>query len=282
MTDTPKKNPVSSKPKNSKPEDESQTTTQVLRAELQIPPSVTEACQTDNRKKNRFEWGKIIIQIVTLGVISVYTYIAYHQWDITKQALTANERPWLAVDVDIGGDLKFQKTDGTVVIPLIIKITNLGKQLAQNVSPEFKVIVSDPADVPLEEPKIFAYATEAAKAKPRSVSFVGHALFPDKDTPWIVGESFVISSKDVKSIKGTFTDTEGPRQLMIFGCVAYKYALDESIHRTGFIGEIGMKPISGVLNGDVLNGVTFINAITKNIPSEQLKIARMLEGFFAD
>jgi len=277
MTDTRKKGPIGSESENDKPKDETQTTAPILRAELQIPPSITNACQANDRKKNRFEWGKLIIEIITLAVISIYTCIAYHQWDITKQALTAHERPWLAVDVDIGGDLKFQKTDRTAVVSLIIKITNLGKQLAQTVIPAFKIIVCDTADIPLEEPKIFEYATDAAKAKPRSVPFVGHALFPDKGTPWIVKESFIINSNDVKAIKGNFTDTKGPRQLMVIGCVAYKYALDESVHRTGFIGEIGMKPTP-----DAPGSVLFISAITKDISSKRLKIARMIEGFFAD
>ena len=275
MTDTPEKEPIRSRTKPSNSKNKNRDPEPILRAELQIPHSIINACEANNRKKNRFEWWKLGIQAATLAIIGVYTFIAYHQWDITRQALTTNERPWIAVDVAIGGDLKFQKIDGSATIPLIITMTNLGKTPAQKVFKAFKVIPSDTTDVAVEEQKLFKYATEAVKAEP-GVPYIGYTLFPAKDTPLVVKETFIISPDDVKVISTTFGPAHA-KQLMIFGCVAYRYAFDNSIHRTGFIGTIGIKR-----NPDNPNVVGLISAITEDISSEQIKILQMLQGFYAD
>ena len=273
MTDTPKKRPTHAKTKDDGIQGGNRNVEQVSQTDLHIPPSIIDAYEADQTRKNRLERWRLALEAATLVAVVTYTVVAYHQWDTTRQALTANERPWLAVDLDIGGNLEYQKKDGSVVVPLIIKITNLGKAPAQNIMPRFSAVVSNPVDVFSTEEKIFKYVTEAAKVEPRSVPSVGRILFPGKDTQ--LKTSFVINSNDTKAI-GRDTP-KGFQQLMIVGCVAYKYAFDKSVHRTGLVSEIGMKPTP-----DSPNVATIMTAITKSIQSRQLKTLEMLQGWYAD
>jgi hypothetical protein len=78
MADAPHENRVDSDTEKQKPENESQDATPILRAELQIPHSVIDAYNTEQKKKNRLEWWKLGIQAATLIAIVFYTVIVYH------------------------------------------------------------------------------------------------------------------------------------------------------------------------------------------------------------
>lgn len=92
MADAPDKDSINSINKGNQSEAEHQETPPVLRAELQIPHSVIDAYQTDQKRKNRLERWKFRVEILTLLVVTVYTIVAYHQWRTMRNATKATQR----------------------------------------------------------------------------------------------------------------------------------------------------------------------------------------------
>lgn len=112
MADTPDKDSINSVTKEHQAEEKHQNTSPVLRAKFQIPHSVINNYQTEQKTKNRFERWKFGVEIFTLLVIGTYTVIVYHQWNAMREATDAAKKSANAAKdaIEIAKDtLKIQK-----------------------------------------------------------------------------------------------------------------------------------------------------------------------------
>ena len=94
MVDTPKQNATDSEATNNHPnesEKESADTSMRSPAKSNAIPPTKQFTTTKRRRKYWFEWGKFIVEVLTLLIISSYTVIAYHQWDEMRIATKATQ-----------------------------------------------------------------------------------------------------------------------------------------------------------------------------------------------
>lgn len=92
MTDTPDKEPTDPVLTNHDSEEKHQKTSPVLPAKIQIPHSITNCYKSEKKRKNRFEWGKLCVEILTLLAVMFYASIAYYQWGAMREATDAAKK----------------------------------------------------------------------------------------------------------------------------------------------------------------------------------------------
>lgn len=85
-------------------EKKSTNATQQVASESNVVPPIHNAHTSKRKKKCWLEWGKFAVEVLTLIVVTVYTGIAYHQWESMRDATTASttafrldQRAWVGV-----------------------------------------------------------------------------------------------------------------------------------------------------------------------------------------
>lgn len=149
--------------------------------------------------------------------------------ELNRKIFIAGQRPWLLIDVQIGGPLHYNVNGANFTFD--ITITNNGRLPATNV--DINLEVSAPAigieSQDLVRPKRNAMITRAAHRKKESF---GHTVFPGKPVKQTVSTS--VSNAEIARI------TQMAQFIMptVIGAVSYFFAGDDAAHQTSFVYDI--------------------------------------------
>ena len=194
--------------------------------------------------------------------------------DIAERALVASNRPWIKVDIAVGGPIRYDVNGVNFTFNYVL--TNIGHAPATNVWVSPRVIAPDPDSGKPFDPR-GELRTEIAQLKSRPPSPWGFALFPGDS---IVQPITVTIGTDVlKKITEKF-EVIYPQ---IIGAVDYRMGFDDAAHQTGFIFEVrrseAPRPVS--IEKNRWPPAIFIDE--GDIPAEEVRISRsFIEGGYAD
>lgn len=149
--------------------------------------------------------------------------------DIAEKTMVSAHRPWVSVRLDIGSGLTFNEQGGNIII--VFKMKNVGNSPAVGTRVNAKVILGfNPKDAIIEQKTMLATAQKYPS--PIANTF-GQMLFPGEEFTQTI--SFTISHE---AIKKNEIENSGMTTPFIVGCVVYGFSFDESIHKTGVIGQV--------------------------------------------
>lgn len=183
---------------------------------------------------------------------------AGEQVRIARQAVNANERAWLSVELNSHEGLAFERLGGPRLrINLFIK--NIGKTAAMNVHTQVWMF-SRATDAPIKGREL---AVEQRKTSPTS----SRLLLPQDgyDRPWVVG----LHPREIRE-DPLAEDLLHPA---IFACVTYQTLPDLALHQTAVCYSLSMQEPDGRFAGLLKVGVF--------VPSDKLR-ASVASGGFAD
>jgi hypothetical protein len=93
-----------------------------------IIPNVVPSPPSDEKAKKTVyvytPWWKTLAEMVGIIAIVAYTIVSYCQWQTAKDTLVASERPWVALDVNIGGRFTIDASGAHIPVKLILE--NIG------------------------------------------------------------------------------------------------------------------------------------------------------------
>jgi hypothetical protein len=248
MADTPDKDSTNSINIEHQSEEKHQDTSPILRAELQIPHSVTDACHSEQKRKYRLEWWKFCVEILTLLAITAYAVIAYHQWgamkdaaDATKKSADATTKAVQIAENTLKANIEISRRDqrawvGVIAVepPVLKDPNNNPVYVKEGLPAKFGVVISNFGKSPAlkVKPAINAYLLAAdAKLSPgygigerRSIGVIqpqARGTLPTNPTPTIFNASHINDMKSGKLI------------LYLFGMITYEDVFKEP-HCTTF------------------------------------------------
>lgn len=184
---------------------------------------------------------------------------------VAQQALIAQERPWVSVNMRIGSNLVFDKGHGQITIDFLLK--NFGNSPALEVEIEFKIItvLTNAWDVMKEISRIAKNRSKQRGEK------IGHRIFPDQDE-FVYSIGKPITQKEVyEAYKDIGIDEIKMFTAFIVGCAVYKSAFSDENHITEFFVMMG--------KADPNNPKNFMALSTEDgvTPADQLSL-RLLMG----
>ena len=223
-----------------------------------IPPTHN-AHASKRKKKCWLEWGKFTVEVLTLIVISVYTRIAYHQWqemikstnaaksaaDTAQDTLVASNRPWLELRPHIVGPLTLNE-QGEIRIILQVDAENIGHSPAVRVASQQKaiqLILNTPN--PWQELRNVCEQASAQSENPHNRG-VTSKIFPSKPYQELINVG--LSKEEVaRSVNDIFpaAGTDPHIHPAVIWCVAYRADFSEVVHRTGYVWEVKRRTANG-------------------------------------
>jgi hypothetical protein len=194
--------------------------------------------------------------------------------DISAKALIAANRPWIKVDIQVGGPIFYNVNGANFTLRYIL--TNVGHAPATNVwiSPRvtFPVLRED-------RPGVYSARTEMLKEiaalKSRPPSPFGYSMFPGET---ITQDILVtMSNADIelatKLIKAIYPD--------VVGAVDYRMGFDDKPHQTGFIVQIRRSDTPRPTAKDRSPSAIWIDE--GDVPASEVRLSRsIIEGGYAD
>jgi hypothetical protein len=151
---------------------------------------------------------------------------AGEQAEVSRKLLISDQRPWIAVRLRLGSDLKYfdlesqPKALGTGVdFKIIAEITNLGK------TPALRVHTNIIAFVKNREQDLIESAKQFARDSANSGSASGRLVMPGEnyDRPW----SLAVGASEIASF-----GFDESYYINLFVCVSYEIPHDSEIHQT--------------------------------------------------
>lgn len=165
LADTPEQKAVSPNAADThaeKSEEKTANTGLPVSSESDVVPPVSNARAAKRKKKCCLEWGKFAVEVLTLIVISIYTCIAYHQWqemikateaarvgaeaaenaanvaktgvEQTRNEMEEDRRAWIGVSsqppINYTGRMG---PDQKILIEFTINVSNSGRTVANNI-----------------------------------------------------------------------------------------------------------------------------------------------------
>jgi hypothetical protein len=196
--------------------------------------------------------------------------------DVAEKSLIASNRPWVKVDIAVGGPIFYNVNGGNFTIRYIL--TNIGHSPASNVwvtakviAPEFGGGNNKPFD-----PRA-SLREEIAQLKSRPPTPFGFPLFPGETVTQDITVS--IGAEDLKRITKDFP--------LIFpnivGAADYRIGFDDRAHQTGFVIEVrrseAPRPESTAKN----RYPAAIFTDEGDVPAAEVRLFRsFIEGGYAD
>lgn len=156
---------------------------------------------------------------------------------ISQKQLMASQRPWLRVEIDIGGPLSNTENQTTVTVNIIV--TNIGNSPAKEVSPNVGIYIAAlPQRIGYGHPPAVDLSDER----------VCRQLFPPKPGR----DHAILFPNDKIGFTHTFFNSrlvvdvpkESRLHMFAYGSAAYKFDTSGGIHRTAVIREIQRKVLT--------------------------------------
>jgi hypothetical protein len=158
--------------------------------------------------------------------------------EVAEKTLLAAQRPWLSVHTRIGSDLVFSRKEGGG-LTIIYTVKNVGNSPAIDVEVNAKIFLERLFISGKErEEQIKLCSDEWRKSLPPNRPDAGLVLLPNEE--FVYSISTVISWEDINQSRhemeklygaGFGAGSIGPE---LVGCVSYRFAVDSSVHTTGF------------------------------------------------
>jgi hypothetical protein len=196
--------------------------------------------------------------------------------EIAEKALVAANRPWVKVDIQVGGPIFYNENGANFTLRFVMK--NIGHSPATNVWPSSRVIFPVISET---TPRNFDPRGEMQKdiahLKTRPPSPFGFALFPDDII--IQDITMTMSRDDIKRA----TELIEAIYPTVIGAVDYRMGFDEKSHQTGFIVQIkrnnAPRPATTAKN----RAPEAIWLDEGDVPAEDVRLFRsFIDGGFAD
>ncbi len=188
--------------------------------------------------------------------------------DIAEKTLIASQRPWLTVEVGIGGPLIYDERGASFIFTLLLE--NIGKSPAQDIFIDLGIsapaIGNDPSGItnyPLGQ------KLDEMMERNKRKMFPGFAIFPNKSVSKTIEIAINSAALSVITEHAPFISPD------FFGIISYSSDLSDRRHRTGFRCNI-RRWTGGIFPADILPA-------DGNIAAEELIITRdTILGDFAD
>jgi hypothetical protein len=196
--------------------------------------------------------------------------------DVAEKALVAANRPWVKVDIQVGGPIIFNENGANFTLKYIL--TNIGHSPATNVwvSPRVIIPINDLNAVENFNPRTALHGV-IAELKKRSPSPLGFALFPAQI---IIQDITVSISRDEIRRATTIGNVIFPT---IIGAVDYRMLFDDKPHQTGFIVEIRRSDVPRPTTIANNRWAPAIFVDEGDIPAADVRLLRsIIEGGYAD
>ncbi len=221
------------------------------------PPDEWKAAQN---KKDRREWWKIGIEIATLLVVSLYTYVSCNQWKTAERQLEISERPWVALDIQFVSPFVTTNTD--VRLTVQVGLRNTGHSPAGRLRTWADLLPSQPKHVGVERAKVCGAATSIGRKNPD----LADTLFPES-----AGHDPSLPQQWVLHIDKPNIPADGFVEPTIIVCVAYGSTFDEKpIYQTA--------KVIYIRTTDARGNAAPINTRETPIPLQQLAVFPAYEG----
>jgi hypothetical protein len=194
--------------------------------------------------------------------------------DVAEKALVAANRPWIKVDIQVGGPIVYNENGANITLQYIMK--NIGHSPATNVWATPRLIAPVLSATNAENfDRREELRRDIAALKSRPPSPFGFALFPGDV---IVQPITVSMPRDV--IKKS-TELIGAIYPAIIGAVDYRMGFDDQSHQTGFIVDIGRKNIPRPTCIDRWPAAIWVDE--GDVPAEEVRLNRSFtDGGYAD
>lgn len=199
--------------------------------------------------------------------------------EISERALFAANRPWIKVDIGVGGPVTYDVNGVNFTFKFVLR--NIGHSPATNVWVNPTAFLSYVTDEPGDHPSALNARKELlkkiAERKVAPASPFGFAMFPDD----VVDQEIktTISKEEIdratKLIKALYP--------AVYGVVEYRTGLDTTSHYTGFIFEIRRddKPRPFTIEGRKWPAAIWIEE--GDVPTTEIRLWRsFIEGGYAD
>jgi hypothetical protein len=257
----------------------------------------TKGSEIDSKKQTQYTYDKInyrsptfyacsnlIIMILIFIVTGIYAVFAGLQWKTMQNQLALADRPWLKIELEISGPLKFIKFGEKTAIRTIvqIKIKNIGRSVAKNIRLDCQIFI----------PPLFSTGYRFDEVNFQKDIFnklttermhpldEGHCIFPDDETILTKNLDYFIKESDFINIEG-FAEIEGHKflpgylyPLLVICCVDYQFYTSPGHHQTGVIDRIVQTtPFPEGASGPTINNAKAIK-VSDEIPVNELKIIR--------
>lgn len=203
--------------------------------------------------------------------MTIATDAAKKSADVAEKTLITTQRPWLSVQMQIVSNFRISKVanqQDTITIRFIVK--NVGNSPALGIDITPRICTLGPwQEVSSVERQICDLGSGPKVLKQ---PFLGYTLFPNDH--FIQDISLGISPNDIEQFRTKITEfaksinSPSPNtnyiNLFLIGCVRYRFGFDGSLHKTGFIEEIGR------LDPRHPDNTLAINITGPDIPSDML------------
>jgi hypothetical protein len=238
-----------------------------------FPPAPTppDKWRAEKNKKNRREWLKLGVEVLTLFVITAYTFVSCNQWKTAEKQLEVSERPWIVADVAL--ERVTFSDDGSAQVFVHYALKNIGHSPAMAVRIRNKLVLAPHQDNGLAvldtlTPAIKTQNELCAVPQERNNGSRFEALFPGQEefeTTWVLD----ISKEEIAGASYNQGAAKGDRFILpaVVGCIDYFYSFTSSAKnpQTGFIYQIAA-------SGGGFRGALRIG---KNVPSSDLVLFPM-------
>ncbi|RXH15230.1 hypothetical protein [Bradyrhizobium guangzhouense] len=193
-----------------------------------------------------------------------------------ERSMVAANRPWVKVDISVGGPIVYNANGANVTLRYVMR--NIGRSPATNVmanprliAPIFNKDYSGNFDPRVELQKFIA------ELRNRPNMPFGFSLFPDET---IVQDITVSMSNDEIKRATNLIATISPT---IIGSVSYRMGFDDVIHQTGFIIEVRRDnaPRTFTSERNYYPGAIWVEE--GDVPAEEVRLIRtFIDGGYAD
>lgn len=148
---------------------------------------------------------------------------------VAERNLIAAERPWVAVELAIEGDLTFNSTEGRLNV--VFLLSNTGKTPANNVDIEAKIV----PHTLMEFDEIKSKLNEISKRIAPKQSLIGFTLFPGEKTSVKHSLPIPLSEATAEAERREMKHLEDFLTPAVVGCVVYRSPFSKRYHQTPFI-----------------------------------------------
>lgn len=196
--------------------------------------------------------------------------------EIAERAVIAAHRPWVKVDIQVGGPIIYNVNGANFTLKYILK--NIGHSPATNVNVSPRVIfpILDPEVTENFNPRA-ELQKHIVELKKRLPSPFGFALFPEEIIIQVI--TVTMPQDEIKRA----TKMTGAIYPRIIGAVDYRIGLDDKPHQTGFMVEIRRNdvPRPATIANNRSQPAIFIDE--GDVPASEVRLFRsILEGGYAD
>jgi len=216
-----------------------------------------------------------ILGIVGLGVTIYYTretaraargatIAARDSVVLAKDSLVLSQRPWILVDVSLGGPLRYDQNGMNITLDLVL--TNTGETPAFQVIPHIVPYIRTQArfDDRAEQTKL------AEDVKIRRPSRFGYTIFPKRGVS--VSWTVTIPHAEIAAAHAEFEGAITFVTPFVVGTVSYVFTLSDKAHQTGIIYQLAR------LNPSNPRITLAIDTAAGDVPREMLALSESSLG----